>query len=92
MLDSEGAEMCKCRDGFTGTFCEIDINECQSSPCQNGGTCIDLENSYACYCPDGYFRPTHCPSQSIFTHQITTIPTTSTNFKLLFRFILSFDY
>jgi hypothetical protein len=46
---------------------KIDINECLSSPCQNGGTCIDLENSYACYCPDGYFRPTFCPAISTTT-------------------------
>lgn len=106
ILASDGSETCKCKDGFSGTFCDIglqnkdikifidnflnfgnnsqDINECLSSPCQNGGTCIDLENSYACYCPDGYFRPTFCPaslpsaltSTPIIPMSLTT-PTTS---------------
>ena len=28
----------------------IDINECASNPCQNGGTCVDGINSYTCNC------------------------------------------
>nr|XP_054761025.1 low-density lipoprotein receptor-related protein 4-like [Lytechinus pictus] len=31
-----------------------DINECESNPCQNGGTCMDLVNEYRCQCPTGY--------------------------------------
>ena len=31
-----------------------DIYECASSPCQNGGTCIDDVNSYTCLCAPGY--------------------------------------
>ena len=31
-----------------------DIDECASSPCQNGGTCTDAVNSYTCACVDGY--------------------------------------
>ena len=31
-----------------------DINECQSSPCLNSGTCKDLVNAYQCTCPLGY--------------------------------------
>ena len=33
----------------------IDIDECDSSPCQNGAGCTDQVNGYTCYpCPDGY--------------------------------------
>ena len=32
----------------------LDINECNSSPCQNGGTCTDLVNGYSCSCVPGY--------------------------------------
>uniref|UniRef100_A0A3Q4B3V1 Uncharacterized protein n=1 Tax=Mola mola TaxID=94237 RepID=A0A3Q4B3V1_MOLML len=31
--------------------CEMDLNECDSSPCQNGATCEDAANSYICHCP-----------------------------------------
>ena len=31
-----------------------DINECDSSPCQNGGTCTDNVNGYTCDCVAGY--------------------------------------
>lgn len=39
--------------GYTGTVCEEDIDECQSSPCQNGGVCEDLTNKFKCTCPPG---------------------------------------
>ena len=31
-----------------------DINECLSSPCQNGGICVDGINRYTCSCRLGY--------------------------------------
>ncbi|XP_019622308.1 PREDICTED: cadherin EGF LAG seven-pass G-type receptor 3-like [Branchiostoma belcheri] len=31
-----------------------DINQCASSPCLNGGTCIDLHNAYSCTCVVGW--------------------------------------
>ncbi len=31
-----------------------DIDECSSSPCQNGGACADGVDSYVCTCQDGY--------------------------------------
>lgn len=36
---------------ITGIHCEVDINECDSNPCQNGATCKDAANSYRCHCP-----------------------------------------
>ncbi|XP_011637168.1 cubilin-like [Pogonomyrmex barbatus] len=32
-------------------------NECQSSPCQNGGTCEDLYDAYQCHCPSNWEGP-----------------------------------
>lgn len=29
---------------FTGKNCEIDINECESNPCQYNGTCLERSN------------------------------------------------
>ena len=31
-----------------------DIDECVSSPCNNGGTCIDEIDSFACLCMPGF--------------------------------------
>uniref|UniRef100_A0A8C9ZE13 Delta-like protein n=1 Tax=Sander lucioperca TaxID=283035 RepID=A0A8C9ZE13_SANLU len=45
---------CSCDPGFTGTYCHENINDCASSPCKNGGTCIDGINSFQCFCPDGW--------------------------------------
>jgi len=30
------------------------VNECESNPCRNGGTCVDGVNAYTCTCPPGY--------------------------------------
>ncbi len=44
-----------CYAGYAGTNCEIDINECQSQPCQNNGVCITpYPNMYACQCRTNY--------------------------------------
>lgn len=32
---------CVCKNGWNGTFCEQEINECAQNPCKNGGTCRD---------------------------------------------------
>ena len=32
----------------------LDIGECSSDPCQNGGTCIDEINAFTCICISGY--------------------------------------
>ena len=37
----------------------LDIDECKSSPCKNGGTCSDHVNSYTCSCAAGY-NGVHC--------------------------------
>ena len=31
-----------------------DIDECSSSPCLNGGTCLDAVNMYTCSCAIGF--------------------------------------
>ena len=35
-------------------FSELDINECASTPCENGGTCVDKVNGFSCKCVAGF--------------------------------------
>ncbi|XP_053072047.1 sushi, nidogen and EGF-like domain-containing protein 1 isoform X4 [Acinonyx jubatus] len=49
---------CSCLSGFTGRRCHLDVNECASHPCQNGGTCTHGINSFSCRCPAGFGGPT----------------------------------
>ena len=38
----------------TIVFYVVDIIECDSNPCENGGTCTDAVNGYTCKCVAGY--------------------------------------
>uniref|UniRef100_G1S5Z9 Crumbs cell polarity complex component 2 n=1 Tax=Nomascus leucogenys TaxID=61853 RepID=G1S5Z9_NOMLE len=39
---------------LTGADCGVEMDECASRPCLNGGRCQDLPNGFQCHCPDGY--------------------------------------
>lgn len=39
---------------FTGTRCQVNIDDCVSNPCKNGGLCHDSVAGYTCECPLGY--------------------------------------
>ncbi|KAL4635047.1 hypothetical protein GN956_G14478 [Arapaima gigas] len=48
---SETPMVCVCLPGFVGDRCEVEINECISNPCMNGGYCRNLINKFHCNCP-----------------------------------------
>lgn len=52
-LSSYPILMCFLLAGFSGEMCQINIDECSSTPCLNGAKCIDLPNGYECECSEG---------------------------------------
>ncbi|XP_018429359.1 PREDICTED: cadherin EGF LAG seven-pass G-type receptor 3-like [Nanorana parkeri] len=45
---------CRCPQGFTGDYCETEINLCYSNPCLNGGMCVRREGGYTCICKERF--------------------------------------
>ena len=53
-INTAGSYQCICASGYTGIYCETNINECHSNPCLHTSTCIDGINMYTCNCLPGY--------------------------------------
>ncbi|KAJ8258826.1 hypothetical protein COCON_G00178380 [Conger conger] len=45
---------CRCPPGFTGDFCETEIDLCYSKPCGLHGVCRSREGGYTCQCFQDY--------------------------------------
>lgn len=46
-------DTCKCKKGFEGKYCQLDVNECASrNKCEQ--TCVNTDGGYYCACQRGY--------------------------------------
>uniref|UniRef100_A0A8C2Z8K1 Cadherin EGF LAG seven-pass G-type receptor 2 n=1 Tax=Cyclopterus lumpus TaxID=8103 RepID=A0A8C2Z8K1_CYCLU len=45
---------CRCPTGFTGDYCETEIDLCYSKPCGVHGVCRSREGGYTCECLEDY--------------------------------------
>lgn len=45
---------CICADGWSGSNCGVNTDECEENKCVNGAKCIDKVNGYICKCKKGY--------------------------------------
>ncbi|XP_074482164.1 cadherin EGF LAG seven-pass G-type receptor 1 isoform X2 [Sebastes fasciatus] len=50
---------CRCPHGFSGDYCETEIDLCYSGPCKNNGRCRSREGGYTCECQED-FTGEHC--------------------------------
>lgn len=49
-----GGLRCRCPPGFTGDYCETEVDLCYSRPCGPHGHCRSREGGYTCLCREGY--------------------------------------
>ncbi len=47
---------CRCDEGWTGTGCESDVDECTDDPtaCHADATCTNTDGGFTCACNDGF--------------------------------------
>ncbi len=54
-MSNAGNFSCLCQAGKTGKLCEKDIEPCVSSPCKNGGLCVNEgADRFKCVCLTGF--------------------------------------
>ena len=65
---------CRCPVGFTGDYCETEINLCYSNPCLNGGVCARREGGYTCICREDYTGECACVCVCVCVRLCVCVP------------------
>ncbi|XP_076112267.1 uncharacterized protein LOC143080345 [Mytilus galloprovincialis] len=53
-MDKLRGYRCTCNRGFTGSNCDVNIDDCVTNVCQNDAQCLDGILAYSCLCSKGY--------------------------------------
>lgn len=62
-----------------------DFDECQLSPCQNNGTCLNTEGSYICNCTTGW-KDQNCLNGKYIKIKYTMKKVEKKTFKMMFYY------
>jgi hypothetical protein len=54
-VNGENSFSCACDTGYSGEFCETNVDDCVGVVCLNGAICQDSIDKYECLCPPSYF-------------------------------------
>eukprot|EP00794_Sanderia_malayensis_P011229 gene11229-12408_t len=65
-INPNGASTCECNANYGGVNCDIKLNTCVYTSCENGGTCVDTANGFKCNCPAG-FKGKNCQVKEMQT-------------------------
>ncbi len=65
------------------------VMPCTSNPCQNGGTCVDLDDSFSCTCRGG-FGGTVCSSE-FYSHRFSVLARLWIPWRLDFLYFFDFS-
>lgn len=41
-------------DGYSGKYCDVEINECENVTCNSQGFCLDQVATFICVCNAGF--------------------------------------
>ena len=52
--DGPNTFTCICYPGFTGNYCQLNINDCVGVNCSGNGVCVDGADSFTCSCNTGF--------------------------------------